>query len=111
MIYVPNLVDYACFYVRDSETIRAYKTMPHQGNDVEYRDYYINSHYVYADGVQQFGTYTTIPTCLELEVLTNAYVYRNDFADILLVFILMLCFVWFFVAKPFKLLFLGKKRF
>lgn len=111
MIYVPNSEEYACVYVRDTNTIRAYKTMPQQGNNVEYRDFYMNSHYVFVDGVQQFSNYTTLPTCLNSSDITSLYVYRNDFADILLIFILMLCFVWFFVAKPFKLLFLGKKRF
>lgn len=111
MIYVPNSEEYACVYVRDTNTIRAYKTTPRQNVEVEYRDFYMNSHYVFVDGVQQFNNYATMPSCLDRTNLTSLYVYRNDFADILLIFILMLCFVWFFVAKPFKLLFLGKKRF
>lgn len=108
MIYVPNLDDYVCFVVRDSETIRAYKTMPRQGENVEYRDYFYNSNYLYQDGTQNFGTYSTIPVCLDSSVLTNDFYYRNDITDILIIF-LILAFVIIYI--PIKIVMrLFKKR-
>lgn len=109
MIYVPDLTNYECFVVRDSNTLRAYKTTPQNGLEVEYRDYYINSHYLYQDGTQTFSQYTTLPVCLAQDVLTEAYGYRNDFADICIIAIILIGSVWFLISALVKVLFKGKK--
>lgn len=107
MIYLPfeNVNDYACYYFYNSETIRAYKTMPTQGATVQYDDYYINSHYLYQNGSQTFGNYSNIPTCLSTSRLTNVYSYRNDFADIMLIVFVFVFIFGFLIHKFIKQLF------
>lgn len=111
MIYVPEL-NYSCFYVLDSNTIRAYKTMPTNisENEVEYKDFFINSHYLYREGKEVFTPISVIPQCLDHEKLTSDYYYRNDFFEILFVFLGFIGFCWFFISKLVKTLFRGFKR-
>lgn len=109
MIYVPDLDNYVCYVVRDTNTLRAYKTMPEKNADVDYRDYYINSHYLYQDGVQSFSSYSNLPVCLSSDNLTTAYAYRNDFTDICIVFVILVGIFWFFASKLLKVLFKGRK--
>lgn len=99
MIYVPDL-SYECYVIQNADTIRAYKIMPYnpsynQSITIEYRDYYINSNYIYQDGNQQFSSYSTIPTCLDTSNLTDNVYYRNDLDRILIIFIILaiVCFV------------------
>ena len=91
-IYLPS-TNYACYVVRDSNTIRAYDTMPRQNTTVDYTDYYINSHYIFNNGTQQFTQYSTLPTCIGATITDNVF-YRNDFDQIMIIFflILMICF-------------------
>lgn len=89
MIYVPDL-NYACYVVQSEGVIRAYEKTPKNNSDVNYRDYYLKSNYIYKDGSQSFGSYSTLPTCLSTDVLTNEYVYRNDFDSILICFFILL---------------------
>lgn len=103
MIYVPD-TNYKCYVLVDKDTIRAYETMPYnpgynQQIYINYRDYYINSHYLYKDGVQQFGSYTTLPICLDSNLITDNYYHRNDFTDILIIFtiILGIIFLLFYI--------------
>lgn len=100
MIYVPDLENYKCFVVRDSNTIRAYKETPYNNRTIEYRDYYYNSNYLYQDGYQQFSNYSTLPICLDHNLLTDDYYYRNDFGSILIIFII---FAFCCIYLPFKL--------
>lgn len=101
-IYVPDLTNYKCYVVRSDSTIRAYKDIPKNNTDIEYRDYYYNSNYMYQDGIQSFSSYTTLPVCLNNDVLTSDYYYRNDFPDILLMFLIISLFG---IYLPFKVLF------
>lgn len=111
MIYVPDLDNYKCYVVRDTNTLRAYKEVPKNNIEVEYRDYYINSHYLYQDGTQTFSTYSTLPICLDEEKLTTSYNYRNDFGDIMIIFVLMVGIVWFLISKLIKTFFRGFKKY
>lgn len=109
MIYVPD-TSYACYVVQNSDTIRAYKTKPYnpsynQSVTIEYRDYYLKSNYIYQDGTQQFGNYSTIPVCLDSSVLTDSYYYRNDFDSILVIFLIMSIFCFYIPLKIFSRLF------
>lgn len=108
MIYVPDLENYKCFVVRSEDVIRAYEEVPKNNMEVNYRDYYYNSNYLYNDGIQSFSTYTTLPTCLDNSVLTTEVYYRNDFDSILVIFI-CLCLIFFYV--PTKILFRFFRRF
>lgn len=105
IIYLPVSKDsYACFAFQNSETIRAYKTMPTNNSQVNYKDFYINSHYLTMTGTQNFSQYSTLPTCIEKERITDAYSYRNDFADIMLIvtsFVILFGFVISFIIKQF----------
>lgn len=105
MIYVPDLVSYKCFVVRNDTTIRAYKEIPQNNTDVEYRDYYYTSNYLYQDGVQSFGSYSTLPICLDNSNLTNNVYYRNDFDSILVIFLIMCIFCFYLPLKIFVRLF------
>lgn len=99
MIYVPNL-NYKCYVIQDSNTIRAYASTPSLNSTVSYVDFFINSHYMERPGVQQFGNYNVNVQCLDKNNLTDAFMYRNDIADILLVFVLLLIIL----ILPFKML-------
>lgn len=99
MIYVPDL-SYECYVVQNADTIRAYRTKPYSPSynntiTISYRDYYINSNYIYQDGNQQFGSYSTIPVCLDKNNLTDNVYYRNDLDSILIIFFILaiVCFV------------------
>lgn len=105
MIYVPDLSSYECFYVHSDGVIRAYKQIPSNNSTINYRDYYVNSHYLYKDGVQSFNNYTTLPICLVSEVLTDKVEYRNDFDSILIIFLIMCIFCFYIPICLFKRLF------
>lgn len=93
-IYLPD-TNYACFVVQDSNTIRAYETMPSYNSSSNYTDYYVNSHYMFRNGTQQWNNYSTLPTCSGATFTTNVF-YRNDIDAIMITFfiILLVCF-WF----------------
>lgn len=108
MIYVPNLENYKCYVVQNEQVIRGYKVKPTNNSNVEYRDYYINSSYIYKDGIQSFGNYSTLPICLSTDVLTTDVYYRNDLDKILVIFIVFAIICIYFPLKLFSRLF--KKR-
>lgn len=86
MIYVPDIENYKCFVVRSEGVIRAYEQVPRNNSNIDYRDYYIQSNYIYQDGTQSFSQYSTLPVCLSNEVVTDDFYYRNDLSNILLIF-------------------------
>lgn len=105
MIYVPDITTYKCFVVRNDSTLRAYKQIPEYNTDVEYRDYFYTANYLYQDGVQSFGSYSSLPVCLDSSVLTTDYQYRNDYADILIIFIIYAFICVYLPIKIFMKLF------
>lgn len=101
MIYVPELENYSCYIVQSEGVIRAYEEIPSNNSTINYRDYYINSSYIYKDGTQSFSNYSTLPICLDPTSLSSEVYYRNDFDSILIIFVLLcIIFFWF----PIKLL-------
>lgn len=108
MIYVPDLENYKCYVVRDETTLRAYEEIPKRNQEINYRDYFYNSNYLYQDGVQTFSNYSTLPTCLDNSTLTTDYYYRNDFPDILIMFFIIF---FFGIYIPFKVFFRLFRRF
>lgn len=99
MIYVPEKENYKCYVVRSEEVIRAYEEVPRNNMEISYRDYYYNSNYLYNDGTQSFSQYTTLPVCLSLDTITSDVYYRNDFDQILVVFLIMCIFCFLIPLK------------
>lgn len=104
-IYVPDLTNYQCTYVYSEGVIRSYETVPQQNRTINYRDYYINSGYIFKDGVTSFTSYTSLPTCLSSTYLTDNVYYRNDIDKILLCFIIIVIFCFYFPYKIISRLF------
>ena len=99
-IYVPNASDYPCIVIRNDTTIRAYKQTPRLNSNVDYVDFYYNSNYYYTEGTQNFSNYSVLPTCLDANIVTDDFYYRNDLDKILVIFLIFVIFgIWF----PFKL--------
>lgn len=104
MIYVPDL-NYKCYVVQGEGIIRAYSEVPQNNRTVNYRDYYIKSNYLYRDNTQSFSSSTNLPVCLSKEILTNDFYYRNDFSNILFIFIVFAFVIVFVPLMLFKKLF------
>lgn len=102
MIYVPDL-NYACYVVHDKDTIRAYKIEPTQNSQINYRDFFINSNYIFKDGTQIFRE--TVPVCLDNSILTDSVYYRNDFDRILIIFLILCIFCFYIPIKIFSRIF------
>lgn len=112
-LFVPveNISDYACYSVYDRETIRAYRTMPRVDSSSDYTDFFVNSHYLEKTGTQTWSNYySNLPVCVDNASLTNSYVYRNDFAEILIIFLIFVFVIYFIVSKLLKTLFRGFKK-
>lgn len=104
MIYVPS-TNYACYVVQSEGVIRSYEQIPRNNSDINYRDYYIRSNYIYKDGTQSFGSYSTLPVCLDNSQITDSVYYRNDFDSILIIFLIMSIFCFLIPIKIFSRLF------
>lgn len=100
-IYVPDLENYKCVYVYNEGVLRAYEKVPQLNQTNNYRDYYINSNYIYKDGTTQFNSYSTLPTCLTSSELTTDFYYRNDIDKILFIFLILFIFCIYFPIKLF----------
>lgn len=96
MIYVPEFNNNTCCYMNDSNTLRCYEYRPTYNSNVNYTDYFVNSHYLTRTGTQSFGSYNTSINCIATSNLTTAYFYRNDAVDIMLLFLLIVGFIFFF---------------
>lgn len=108
-IFVPSDTTYNKCYVVSSGVIRAYNKVPQYNTDYVYREYFIHDNYNYRDvsgnwGQQQF---TTLPSCINSNDLTNNFYYRVDFYQILIMFIIFSIFVFYI---PIKILFRIFKR-
>lgn len=107
-IYLPNDNLYnKCYVVQNEDIIRAYDTIPQNNTSYNYRDYYINSNYIYKDGSGQWSQYTTLPVCLDNNVITDNYYFRNDFDSILIIFLILFLFIFYI---PINLIFRFVRR-
>lgn len=104
-IYMPDIKNYRCFVVQSEDIIRAYETIPRNNTNINYRDYYINSDYIYRDGTQSFSQYATLPVCLSSDVVTDDFYYRLDIDKILLVFTILVIFGILIPIKIFSRIF------
>ena len=106
MIYLPNDSVYnKCYVVQNEDVIRAYNKIPQNNTSYRYRDYYINSDYIYRDGEGTWSQYTTLPICLDNSKITNDFYYRTDFNDILIIFTIFCLFIFYIPFKIFMRLF------
>lgn len=110
VIYVPDNT-YSCYVLINKDTIRAYRQTPYNppynsGNiSISYRDYFITSNYLYQDGYESFGYYSTLPVCQATENLTTDFYYRLDLDKILVCFIILAIFTILMPLKIFSKLF------
>lgn len=105
-IFMPKDNTYnKCYVVQNSDVIRGYNKIPQNNTNYEYRDYYINSDYIYKDGYGSWSSYTTLPICLSNDVITNDFYYRTDFDSILIMFLIMSIFIIYIPLKIFSKIF------
>lgn len=101
-IFVPQDSTYnKCYVVQSEGVIRGYDKTPQLSTTYNYRDYYINSDYIYRDGNGQWNQYSTLPICLSSDVITNDVYYRTDLSDILIIFFIMSIFIFYIPIKVF----------
>ena len=106
MIYLPQDSTYnKCYVVQNEDVIRGYDVVPRNNISYNYRDYYINSDYIYKDGSGTWSQYTTLPVCLSSDVITNDYYYRTDFPSILVGFFVLSIFCLYIPIKLFSKIF------
>ena len=105
MIYVPNYTNTKCAVVVNSETIRVYERRPQNNTTISYIDYYIRSDYLYTSGTHTFSQYTTLPTCINSNQITTNFLYRVDFANIMIIFMSIVVLCYFLAFKPISRLF------
>lgn len=100
-IYVPNDNTFnKCYVVQSEDVIRGYDRVPSNNTNYNYRDYYVHSDYIYKDGNGSWSQYTTLPSCLSNDVITNSYWYRIDISNILIIFLIMFIFC---IKYPYRL--------
>lgn len=95
MIYVPQYTANTCCYMYDANTLRCYTNRPSYNTTINYTDYFVNSHYLERYGSTQFSTNYSNIQCIDNSKYTQSYFYRNDAADIMLLFMLITIFILF----------------
>lgn len=106
MIYLPEYNSGNCAYIYNSDIIRVYESTPRQNTIINYKDYYIKSSYIYNEGQTTFGQYSSLPTCINSNRITTDYVFRNDFASILIIALSFIFVTYFLVSKCVRTLFI-----
>lgn len=101
MIYVPNLENYKCVVVRSEQVVRAYKEIPTYNSTIDYDDYFLQSNYISQPGTQTFSNYTTLPTCINNDNLTDDWFYMVDAYQ---VFVTIICLL-IIIGMGFKVMF------
>lgn len=105
-IYVPEDNTYnKCYVVQSEGVIRGYDKIPANNVSYNYRDYYINSDYIYRDGTGSWSQYATLPICLSTDTITNNYWYRLDITNVLINVMIISLFGLYLPFKIFKSLF------
>lgn len=100
MIYVPEYSTGNCAYIYNTDIIRVYDSTPRNGSTIAYKDYYIHSSYIYNTGSTTFNQYSNLPVCIDSNRITTDVYYRNDFPQILWIFV-ALVFICFWI--PWKI--------
>lgn len=101
LIYVPEYENTNCAVIQNSDIIRVYDSVPVLNSTVNYKDYFIKSSYIYNEGSQSFGQYSTVPTCISTDRITTDIYYRNDLPQILIIFAIMSIVMFYIPIKIF----------
>ena len=104
MIYVPDDAK-PCVVVTNATTVRVYDSTPRNNFTSSYRDYYPRLGYAFTEGSQTWSASTALPRCLHRSQYTSEIYYRVDFADSLVIFIVMAYVMFWFPFKLFMRLF------
>ena len=105
-IYIPQDSTYnKCYVVQSEGVIRAYDTVPRNNVSYNYRDYYIKSSYIYRDGTGTWSQYTTLPVCLDSDIIVHDYWHRLDLPNILIMFLIINIFGILLPIKIFSKIF------
>lgn len=106
MIFLPDDLTYnKCYVVQNEDVIRAYDVVPRNNTSYNYRDYYINSDYIYKDGSGSWSQYTSLPVCLSSDVITHQEYYRLDYYKSLIMFIIISFIAFYIPIKIFSKIF------
>lgn len=105
MLYLPTYNNNNCVVIRSGDVVRVYETRPTVNSNVDYIDYYINSHYINISGVQYFTNTSTLPTCYDNNLLTNSPFYRHDISSILITYFIIVIVCFYFPFKLFSRMF------
>ena len=95
-VYVPEYNQGNCAYIRDSDIIRVYSSVPQYNSTISYTDYFIKSSYISNTGNTTFSNYSTLPTCIADSRITTDIWYRNDLDSILVCFFILLLICFYF---------------
>lgn len=103
-IYIPSFNSNTCVTIDNINQgyLRAYDRQPTANSTINYVDYFINSHYFSRTGSQSFGNYYTSVSCIPTSRLTDEVEYRNDFDQILIIFLILAIVI---VVIPTKIVF------
>lgn len=105
MVYVPRFTANSCVIHQNNGVFRVYDSVPTYNSDISYTDYYINDDYFPQTGTAHFSNYSTLPSCIDNNLLTDNFYYRVDFASILLMFSIIAFFGFYIPIKIFSKLF------
>ena len=104
-LYVPIYNNENCVIVYDSNTIRRFDNNPTINNEINFTDYFINSHYITKRGKTTFINNDDLPVCISINDLTTDFYYRNDLSDIFVVFFILSIICIYFPIKIFSRIF------
>ncbi len=104
-LYVPTYDNESCVVVLDSNTIRVYDSQLSINTEIDFTDYFVNSHYMEKKGKQTFSSIEEVPTCLDHDVITDSFYNRNDLFDILAIFLIILIVCIYFPFRIFSRMF------
>lgn len=104
-LYVPSYDNESCVVVFDSETIRVYDRQPNINTEVDFTDYFVNSHYMEKKGKETFSTIEEVPSCLNHDDITDNFYNRNDLFDILAIFFIILIVCIYYPYRIFSRMF------
>lgn len=96
MIYVPNYNENNCIIIKNSDVIRVYDNTPYFNNEINYTDYFIKSDYMFVNSIELITDENLISKCVAHENITTQIYYRQDFFDILMLF-LVIAFITLFL--------------
>lgn len=106
LIFLPEDSTYnKCYVVQSEGVIRGYDRTPAYNSSYNYRDYYIRSNYIYRDGNGTWSNYSTLPVCLDNNIITNDFYHRLDFSNIMIMFLVINIFAIYLPIKIFSKIF------